>query len=101
MLKKAIQILPKWRKDPAGMWLGPKVARRNAGKASVNAYYAHFVEYGTDPHNLGYKGRNVAVKGSDHPGSRKKPYMRPALDGRGEQAIRAAMEDLEKMIING
>ena len=96
-LRKAIMILPKWRRDPAGMWVGPKVARR-ASKTAINAYYAHFVEYGTAAHNLGYKGKFVSGKGADHPGSKPKPYMRPAYDTKAQEAIKVAMEDLTKLI---
>lgn len=97
-LQRSIQILPVFRKLPYMVYVGPKVARRNAAKASVNAYYAHFVEYGTAAHNVGYKGKYVEAKGGQHPGSTMKPYMRPALDSVGNQAVQRAMEDIAKLI---
>lgn len=98
-LKKSIQILPKWSKDPSGIYVGPKIKRRNADKGGVNGWYGHFVEYGVARHNLGYKGKYVTGKGADHPGYRAKPYMRPALDSKGKQAVEIAMVDIEKMIM--
>lgn len=97
-LQRSIQILPVFRKLPFMVYVGPKVARRNASKASVNAYYAHFVEYGTAAHNVGYKGKYVSAKGGEHPGAKMQPFMRPALDSVGNQAVSRAMEDIAKMI---
>lgn len=99
-LKKSIKILPIYRKVPHMVFVGPKIARKNAAKASVNGYYAHFVEYGTASHNLGYKGKRLEVKGAQHPGSTKKPFMRPALDSVGQQAVAKAINVIEKMIID-
>lgn len=104
-LQNSIKILPKFNRDPATLYVGPKVIRRFTKKTSqkakdANPFYAHFTEYGTDPHNLGYKGKYVSVKGADHPGARKQPYMRPAYDTKAQEAINVAMEDLEKMIVS-
>lgn len=103
VLRDSIKILPKWRGDPKGVYVGPRVKRRRrkkgeTGKISDSPFYAHWVEYGTNPHNLGYKGKFVSAKGADHPGARKKPYMRPAYDTQGQAALNAAMEDLKKLI---
>lgn len=102
-LKDSIKILPKWSKDPAGMYVAPRVLRRFTAKTSQktkdkNPFYAHFVEYGTDPHNLGYKGKFLSGKGGDHPGARKQPYMRPALDATAQQVLSVMSEDLAKYI---
>ena len=105
-LKKSIKILPKYRKDPTNLYVGPKIIRRFTDKTSQkrkdeNPFYAHFVEYGTDPHNLGYKGKFTTGKGGQHPGAKKQPYMRPALDNNTTAALNAAAEDLAKMIESG
>lgn len=63
-------------------------------KKGGDAYYAHFVEWGTKPHVIKAKyGRMLAIGVAmvNHPGARPKPFMRPALDtqtGRALQAVR-------------
>ena len=105
VLKNSIKILPKFRGAPSALYVGPRVKRRKRGKGEVgkitdSPFYAHWVEYGTSAHNLGFKGRFVEVKGRDHPGAKPKPYMRPAFDTAGQQALIQAMEDIGKMIMN-
>jgi HK97 gp10 family phage protein len=102
-LRNSIQIMPKWSKDPAGIYVAPRVRRRFTAKTSqkvkdANPFYAHFTEYGTDPHNLGYKGKYTTGKGAQHPGAKKAPYMRPALDAKAQQVINTMSEDLAKYI---
>jgi len=103
-LRDSIKVLPKFSKTPSVLYIGPKIIRRFTDKTSqkkkdANPFYAHFTEYGTDPHNLGYKGKYTTGKGADHPGARKSPYMRPAYDVKGQEALNVAMEDIGKMII--
>lgn len=106
-LRNSIQIMPKWPKDPAGVYVAPRVLRRFTAKTSqkkkdANVFYAHWWEYGTDPHNLGYKGKFVSGKGGQHPGTRNtgkfKPYMRPALDANAQRILNVMREDLAKYI---
>ena len=99
-LRDSIKILPKWKGDPTGVYIGPRVRRRRKAKEGQrqDPYYAHWVEYGTTAHNLGYKGKFVEVTGENHPGSRPKPYMRPAFDSKAGGAMQAALEDMAKMI---
>lgn len=102
-LKNSIQIMPKWSKDPAGVYVAPRVLRRFTAKTSqkkkdANAFYAHWEEYGTDPHNLGYKGKYISGKGGQHPGTKKRPYMRPALDANAQRILNVMREDLAKYI---
>lgn len=104
-LKRSIKILPKYGKDPMGVYVAPKIIRRFTAKTSQkrkdeNPFYAHFVEYGTDPHNLGYKGKYISGKGGNHPGTEKHPYMRPAYDSMRNRIIEVMMRDIEKMIFN-
>lgn len=99
-LRKSIQILPRWSQDPSGTWIGPKIQRRKVSKSGVNGWYAHFVEYGTAAHNLGYKGKYVTGKGAQHPGTKPRPFMRPAIDTKGQEALNMAMADIEKLIMS-
>jgi HK97 gp10 family phage protein len=55
---------------------------------AVPAYYAHLVEQGTRPHALGKGSRAVARRGkkklsagAQHPGTRPRPFLRPAYTG--------------------
>jgi HK97 gp10 family phage protein len=75
-------------------------ARRGRVKASVKAgdrkaWYWRFVEFGTAAHTI--KGKNgkrlyfdgIFARSVVHPGARAKPFMRPALDSKHAEAIRA------------
>lgn len=60
------------------------------------APHAHLVEFGTKPHKIAPKGKKgaLAINGNfvgavSHPGSRPKPFMRPAFDGNSTPAIAA------------
>lgn len=72
-------------------------------------YYAPWVEFGTKPHKIGAKFAKALVlrsnkrassgtakrwmrgeaiiKGVDHPGAKPRPFMRPALDGKAQEAL--------------
>lgn len=88
-LRDSIRIKMKLRKG----WVMAKI---NAG--SNKAYYAHMVEFGTAQHFIKPKNRkSLFVAGLmkeivDHPGAKAKPFMRPAIDSKTEEAI-AAMAD--------
>jgi len=102
-LKNSIKVLPKFRKDPRGVYVGPKVVRRNVsgsyGAGSrVNAYYAHFVEYGTRSHSVGFKGKHVTGKGATVRGITARPYMRPAYDNKAQEAIDVIMRETWRFI---
>jgi HK97 gp10 family phage protein len=75
-------------------------AKRGRVTASVKAgdkkaWYWHFVEFGTAAHTI--KARNgkrlffsgIFAKVVNHPGAKAKPFMRPALDNKANDAIRA------------
>lgn len=78
-------------------------ARRGRVTATVvagnaKAYYARMVEFGTAAHLIKpKKGKALVFGGREyaslrHPGAKKKPFMRPALDaaaGEGSQAFEA------------
>lgn len=98
LLRDSIKLLPKWSGDPMGLYVGPRVSRRRRAKAIAQAFYAHWIEYGTDPHSLGYKGKYVTGKGAKHPGTQKYPYMRPAYDETKEAVINKMMDGITAMI---
>ncbi len=62
---------------------------------SAKAYYAHMVEFGTARHWIKPRNRkSLFVAGLmreavDHPGAKKEPFMRPAIDGKANDAIDA------------
>ena len=74
------------------------------------AWYAHFVEYGTIRHEMPrisskkghimsfpgtneYKGQLVFTKKVNHPGIKRKPFLRPAADKAGE-FVRQVAKDM-------
>lgn len=59
----------------------------DAVAAGFAAFYARYIEYGTKPHKIGKAGQLIRLKNGDvvrgpvqHPGTRAKPFLRPALD---------------------
>lgn len=54
-------------------------------KSGADVFYAHFIEYGTRPHD-------------EHPGIQPKPFMRPALDLQVSAAVAAAGEYIKKRL---
>lgn len=76
------------------------------GKAYNPGNYGHLVEFGTRPHRIPKTGQaflafgNTVVSAVMHPGTKPKPFMRPAYDQAGKVAIssfgRKAMQAIEK-----
>ena len=72
---------------------GKVIASIKAG--NKQAYYAHMVEFGTASHWLKPKNRKslflagLFKEAIKHPGAKRKPFMRPAIDGRAEDAVEA------------
>ena len=70
---------------------GNVVAKIKAG--SKQAYYAHMVEYGTAAHWIKPKnGKMLKINGRTvpavyHPGARKNPFMRIAMDSQARAAV--------------
>lgn len=62
------------------------------------AYYAHMVEFGTAAHWIKPKNKKALVFGGVvrekiyHPGSRKNPFMRIAMDAEAQRALEAVGE---------
>lgn len=65
---------------------------------SKKAYYAHMVEFGTALHFIKPKNRkSLFVAGLfkeviDHPGAKRHPFMRPAIDGKKDEALQAIVD---------
>ncbi len=65
------------------------------GKAKDQVYYAHMVEFGTAAHFIKPKTSKslflagLFKEGVNHPGAKAKPFMRPAMDGRAQDALQA------------
>ena len=68
------------------------------------AFYAHMVDFGTARHLIKPKNRKslffagLAKELIDHPGAKKKPFMRPAIDGKAETAIETMAEYIRNRI---
>ena len=71
---------------------------------NARAFYAHMVEFGTARHWIKPKNRkSLFVAGLlreavDHPGAKKEPFMRPAIDGKADEAIDAMAVYLRERI---
>ena len=74
--------------------------------AGGDPYYARFVEYGTKPHIIkAGPGKflplgNGFLKSVQHPGARKRPFMRPALDTGTGRATQAAADYIRQRLAN-
>ncbi len=74
------------------------LVKANINAGSNKAYYAHMVEFCTAQHFIKPKHhKSLFIAGLmkeivDHPGAKAKPFMRPAIDSKAEEAI-AAMAD--------
>jgi HK97 gp10 family phage protein len=92
----------------ASVRFGAKLDRRNgrvsayirAGgkskKGGPAVFYAHMVEKGTAAHIIKARPPNrmlaIGVAQVQHPGARKMPFLRPALDSHGFEAVEAVRE---------
>lgn len=83
-----------------------KVGGKHKG---VDAWYAHLVEYGTRPHKILPKTQGGAMqfggiqtRSVDHPGTRARPFMRPAVDAKFREAIDAVQAKIrQRLAANG
>lgn len=70
---------------------GKSKLARNGG----DAFYGRFVEYGTAAHVIRAKNGKLLALGVskvNHPGAKKKPFMRPAMDTQAQPALEAVRE---------
>ncbi len=104
-LRDSIKISVKRKKGATGGTINAYI--RAGGKAKNGAYvfYAHVVEYtGAIAHRIPLTGSaklNIAgytYASAQHPGMNKRPFMRPALDGKAGAAIQATGEYIKKRL---
>jgi HK97 gp10 family phage protein len=77
--------------------------KAGATKKDKRPFYAQMVEFGTAPHLItAGPGKLLpvygGVKSAHHPGARKHPYLRPALDTQSGAAVSAAAEYIRKRL---
>jgi HK97 gp10 family phage protein len=81
---------------------GVVTASVKAGAKS--AWYAKFVEFGTAAHEINAKPGSVMMFNGqiairvNHPGAKPQPFMRPALDARGQAAVQAVAEKMREVL---
>lgn len=94
-LRKSVRISTRAKR-------GVVTASLRAGDAK--AFYWHFVEFGTAAHHIKSKnGRALSFAGVlagfiNHPGARAKPFLRPALDAKADQALEAVGMQIRKRL---
>lgn len=97
-LKKSIRTGSNAKKD---------MVEAYARAGNKKAYYYRFVEYGTAAHLIkagknkpllvftAKDGKKIEATQVNHPGAIAKPYMRPALDSKGKQAVDAVVKKIQ------
>jgi HK97 gp10 family phage protein len=96
-LRDSVRVGSRVRRD------GKVVAYVRAG-GKKDAYYAHMVEFGTRPHKIGKVGRMLWINGRwvyapvNHPGSRPRPFMRPAADSTAQTATVAVGNKIKSIL---
>lgn len=79
-----------------------KAAGKGAkGRRAV--YHAHLLEYGTRAHIIEakppHKALAIGVAKVHHPGARPFPFMRPAMDAKAPEALKAAADYIRKRLL--
>lgn len=69
-------------------------------------YYAHFIEFGTSPHLIAAKRKKLLTDGQEafgkevqHPGQSARPFLRPAVDAKGQEAIATFGQKLSETVL--
>lgn len=97
ILKKSLTVKIKRRSSPYVLdgSIGPTVG----SNAKFNGWYAHFIEFGVDPHEIKPKRSKLMNIGDDrwstkvsHPGIKKIPFLRPAAENNMPQVQRAYID---------
>lgn len=82
----------------------PVATIKAGGSGKGGAFYAHMVEFGTAAHFIKpKKAKSLFIAGLlrdgvDHPGAKKTPFMRTALDTAAQAAILAFGEQVRKRL---
>ena len=77
---------------------------RVTAMVKTKLFYAKFVEFGTSAHNISAKQNgwlsfmNIFAKEVAHPGSRPRPFLRPAMDATAGAAVVAVGEQIKKRL---
>jgi HK97 gp10 family phage protein len=75
---------------------GARGKRAKKGLQPNAAFYAHMVEQGTAAHIIKARAPNrmlaIGVAQVQHPGAKKKPFLRPAMDNQGQAALAVMRE---------
>lgn len=72
-----------------------------------HGYIAKWIEYGTRPHTITARDRaglsfgGVFFQSVQHPGTKPRPFLRPALDSQAQAAVIAAANYMERRIAAG
>lgn len=78
------------------------VAGGKGGKGRKGVYYAHMVEGGTAAHVIrarsGKSLGNLGVSKVEHPGARKRPFLRPAMESGAPAAVAAMREYIRQRL---
>lgn len=79
--------------------------RQGVASASVRTkvFYARWIEYGTKAHAIAAKDGALSfgglfAKSVHHPGVHARPFLRPALDARAQDAVIAVAEQIKKRL---
>lgn len=79
-------------------------------RKTKKGWYASFVEFGTAPHIIkaGKNSKTLSFRTKDgkwhratevnHTGAQAKPFMRPAFDAKGEQAVQAVADRIRERL---
>lgn len=98
-LKKSIVVNSKYSN---GQFLATVKAGGSPKQAKgADVYYAKWVEYGVAAHGVkkgSSRKRGKLQDGDLHPGFAAKPFMRPALDSRANDAIQAVGDQVRKRL---
>ncbi|MCP4897613.1 MAG: hypothetical protein GY906_11630 [bacterium] len=72
-------------------------ARIVAGNSRGKGWYAHFVEFGTDPHIVRKSKKGLGrLRHRVHPGAAPQPFLRPAFDEKKDEALRRIHASLNR-----
>jgi HK97 gp10 family phage protein len=83
---------------------------RGAGNKDKSAFYSAFIEYGSAAHGIVAKNKpNLVFRARDgrlvktkfiplHPGFSAKPFMRPAFDTKGAEAVAAVAKKIRERL---
>lgn len=107
-LKKSLRTGSEFSKNKVEAYVRAGGRRSGAAK-DKDAFYAQFVEFGTAAHQISPKnkkklkfrakdGSMVTTKLVKHPGAKAQPFMRPALDAKGDAAIRAVSAKIRERL---